>query len=59
MHPKHFAVDDIDEVVASAARIHLEQLSDNAVMVIVPDDTRSVHFIARRTQWIRCKCWSC
>ncbi len=42
-HPKHFAEDDIDEIVATNASVHLEVLSDNAVMLIVEDDERVVH----------------
>ncbi len=40
---KHFAEDDIDEIVATNASVHLEVLSDNAVMLIVEDDERVVH----------------
>ena len=42
-HPKHFAEDDIDEIVATNASVHLEVLSDNAVMLIVEDDERVVY----------------
>ena len=42
-HPKHFAEDDIDEIVAHDAGVHLEVLSDNAIMLIVEDGKRSVH----------------
>ena len=42
-HPKHFAEDDVDEIVAMDATVHLEVLSDNAVMLIVEDDKRIVH----------------
>ena len=41
--PTHFSEDDIDEIVATDARVHLEVLSDNAVMLIVEDDERVVH----------------
>ena len=40
---KHFAEDDIDEIVATNASVHLEVLSDNAVMLIIEDDERVVH----------------
>ena len=43
LHPKHFAEDDIDEIVASNASVHLEVTSDNAVMLIVQDEERVVH----------------
>ena len=42
-HPKHFAEDDIDEIVATNATVHLEQLSANAIMLIVEDGKRTVH----------------
>ena len=42
-HPKHFAEDDIDEIVATDARVHLEVLDDNAIMLIVEDRKRTVH----------------
>ena len=34
---------DLDEVVATNASVHLETLSDNAIMLIVEDDQRHVH----------------
>ena len=42
-HPKHFAEDDVDEIVATNATVHLEHLSDNAIMLIVEDGKRRVH----------------
>ena len=42
-HPKHFAEDDIDEIVATNASVHLEVLCDNAIMLIVEDSKRTVH----------------
>ena len=42
-HPKHFAEDDVDEIVATDATVHLEVLSDNAIMLVVEDDVRTVH----------------
>jgi hypothetical protein len=34
---------DLDEVVATNASVHLETLSDNAIMLIVEDAERHVH----------------
>mgnify|MGYP001574585490 CR=1 FL=1 len=34
---------DLDEVVATNASVHLETLSDNAIMLIVEDEQRHVH----------------
>jgi len=34
---------DIDEIVASGVAIHLEMLSDNAIMLIIEDGDRHVH----------------
>ena len=42
-HPKHFAEDDIDEIVATDASVHLEVLGDNAIMLIVEDKERTIH----------------
>ena len=42
-HPKHFAEDDVDEIVATDAGVHLEVLTDNAVMLIIEDGERTVH----------------
>ena len=42
-HPKHFAEDDIDKIVAINARVYLKVLSNRAVMLIVQDDERVVH----------------
>ena len=42
---KHFAEDDVDEIVATEARVHLEVLSDNAIMLNVEDRKRTVRTI--------------
>ena len=34
---------DLDEVVATNASVHLETLSDNAIMLIIEDEHRHVH----------------
>jgi len=34
---------DIDEVVATGAKVHLEMLCDNALMLIIEDGERHVH----------------
>lgn len=34
---------DIDEIAASGVTVHLEQLSDNDLMLIVEDDERHLH----------------
>ena len=40
---RYFAEDDIDEIVATNAEVHLELLDDNTVMLIVHDDERLIH----------------
>ena len=35
--------DDLDEVEAYNASVHLEVLSDNSMMLIIEDDQRHVH----------------